>query len=48
LPFLGRIPLDIAIRTASDGGDPPAAGNTVQGAAFNAIAVKVAAWIKDH
>jgi ATP-binding protein involved in chromosome partitioning len=23
LPFLGRIPLDIAIRTASDAGDPP-------------------------
>jgi ATP-binding protein involved in chromosome partitioning len=48
IPFLGRIPLDIAIRTASDAGDPPAAGDTPHGAAFTAIAAKVAAWIKDH
>jgi ATP-binding protein involved in chromosome partitioning len=48
VPFLGRIPLDIAIRTASDAGDPPAAGNSPQGAAFTAIAAKVAAWIKEH
>ncbi|MDB5713692.1 MAG: ATP-binding protein [Sphingomonadales bacterium] len=48
IPFLGRIPLDIAIRTASDAGDPPAAGDTPQGAAFAVIAAKVAAWIKDH
>jgi ATP-binding protein involved in chromosome partitioning len=48
LPYLGRIPLDIAIRTASDAGEPPAAGDSVQGAAFAAIAVQVATWIKDH
>src|ERR1700712_100086 len=48
IPFLGRIPLDIAIRTASDAGDPPASGDTPQGAAFSAIAAKVSAWIKDH
>jgi ATP-binding protein involved in chromosome partitioning len=48
LPYLGRIPLDIAIRTASDAGEPPAAGDTAQGAAFAAIAAQVATWLKDH
>lgn len=48
LAFLGRIPLDIAIRTRSDAGDPPAAGNDAEGAAFAAIAGAVAAWLKDH
>ncbi len=48
LPFLGRIPLDIAIRTASDAGEPPAAGNGAQADAFNAIAAKVAAWLEVH
>ena len=48
LPFLGRIPLDIAIRLASDAGDPPAAGNGPQAASFVALAAKVAAWIKDR
>ncbi len=48
LPFLGRIPLDIAIRTASDAGDPPAAGNSEQGQAFADVAAKVADWLKDH
>jgi len=46
LPFLGRIPLDIAIRTASDAGDPPAAGNSAQAEAFQAVAAKVAAWLE--
>jgi ATP-binding protein involved in chromosome partitioning len=41
-PFLGRIPLDIAIRTASDAGQPPAADD---GTAFEAIAARVKAWI---
>ncbi len=45
LPFLGRIPLDIAIRTASDAGRPPAADDGAQGAAFAAIAAKVSAWL---
>ncbi|MFW2830080.1 P-loop NTPase [Sphingomonas sp. ID0503] len=43
LPFLGRIPLDIAIRTASDAGQPPAATDSPQGRSFTAIAEKVAA-----
>jgi ATP-binding protein involved in chromosome partitioning len=45
LPFLGRIPLDIAIRIASDAGTPPALDETPQGEAFRAIARKVATWI---
>ena len=46
LPFLGRIPLDIAIRTASDAGEPPATGNGPQGQAFAKIAAQVAAWLE--
>ena len=43
--FLGRIPLDIAVRTASDAGSPSAAGNAPEAAAFNDVAAQVAAWI---
>jgi ATP-binding protein involved in chromosome partitioning len=46
VPFLGRIPLDIAIRTASDAGTPPAAGNGADGAAFNALAARVDVWLR--
>ncbi|GGO92495.1 Mrp/NBP35 family ATP-binding protein [Stakelama pacifica] len=42
VPFLGRIPLDIAIRTSSDAGTPPAAGNGAEAEAFVGIAKKVA------
>ena len=45
LPFLGRIPLDLAIRQGSDAGDPPAASDTAQAEPFNAIAGKLGAWI---
>lgn len=45
VPFLGRIPLDIAIRTASDAGTPPVAGNGPEAAAFTAIAGKVNDWL---
>jgi len=45
LPFLGRIPLDLAIRTASDAGQPPAASDSPQGAAFAAIAAGVTDWL---
>jgi ATP-binding protein involved in chromosome partitioning len=41
IPFLGRIPLDIAIRTASDAGTPPAAGDEVAAAPFRKIAEAV-------
>lgn len=45
LPFLGRIPLSIDIRTASDAGTPPAAGNGPDAAAFEGIAAGVEAWL---
>ncbi|MFL9839513.1 Mrp/NBP35 family ATP-binding protein [Sphingomonas sp. ST-64] len=46
IPFLGRIPLDIAIRAASDAGTPPAAGNGAEAAAFAEVAGKVNAWLE--
>jgi ATP-binding protein involved in chromosome partitioning len=48
VPFLGRVPLDLSIRVDSDAGRPPAAGDTLQGKAFAAIAAKLAAWLKAH
>jgi ATP-binding protein involved in chromosome partitioning len=44
-PFLGRIPLDIAIRRESDAGTPPAAGEGPQAQVFAQVAEKVAAWM---
>ncbi len=44
-PFLGRIPLDISVRMASDAGTPPAAGDGPEAEAFNAIAARVKAWL---
>jgi ATP-binding protein involved in chromosome partitioning len=38
LPFLGRIPLTLAIREAGDAGSPPAAGDGPEAEAFAAIA----------
>ena len=46
IPFLGRIPLTIAIRQASDAGEPPAAGNGPEGVAFHQLARAVDAWLK--
>lgn len=45
LPFLGRVPLDLAIRRESDAGNPPAAGDTPQAEAFLSIARGVLAWL---
>ncbi len=45
LDFLGRIPLAIGIRLASDGGTPPAAGDGPDGAPFLAIAQRVSGWL---
>lgn len=45
LPFLGRVPLDLAIRRDSDAGNPPAAGEGPQAEAFLAIARGVLAWL---
>jgi ATP-binding protein involved in chromosome partitioning len=45
LPFLGRVPLEMAIRQASDAGEPPAAGNGSQAETFAALAARVDAWL---
>lgn len=45
MPFLGRIPLAIGIRTASDAGEPPAAGDGLEGKPFLTIARNVKDWI---
>ena len=45
LPFLGRIPLDIRVRVASDAGQPPVTGNGPEAVAFKQIAGHVAGWI---
>lgn len=45
LPFLGRIPLDLAIRQGSDRGEPPAASDGAAAQPFLAIADKLDAWI---
>nr|WP_223262895.1 Mrp/NBP35 family ATP-binding protein [Sphingobium sp. SCG-1] len=45
MPFLGRIPLTIGIRTASDAGLPPAGGDENEAAPFLAIARKLEEWL---
>ncbi|MXO70172.1 Mrp/NBP35 family ATP-binding protein [Alteraurantiacibacter buctensis] len=44
-PFLGRVPLAMGIRVASDTGQPPAANDGADGAAFTAIAARLAEWL---
>ena len=46
LPFLGRVPLSIGIRTASDAGTPPAAGDGPEAQAFAQIAAHLEEWIE--
>ena len=46
LDFLGRVPLAMGIRLASDGGVPPAAGTDPAGEPFHAVAAKVADWLE--
>jgi ATP-binding protein involved in chromosome partitioning len=41
VPFLGRLPLSLAIRQASDAGSPPAASDGPDAEAFRAIAAKL-------
>jgi ATP-binding protein involved in chromosome partitioning len=47
VPFFGRVPLDLAIRSASDAGTPPAAGNGAEATAFNAMAERLDGWLKE-
>ncbi|HMT42230.1 Mrp/NBP35 family ATP-binding protein [Sphingorhabdus sp.] len=48
IPFLGRIPLDISVRLASDAGEPPALGEGPVAGAFADIARRVSTWIDNH
>nr|WP_277971531.1 Mrp/NBP35 family ATP-binding protein [Sphingomonas echinoides] len=48
IPFLGRIPLDMRVRIASDAGRPPVAADGSEAVAFGAIAERVADWIKER
>ncbi len=43
--FLGRVPLSMAIRVASDTGTPPTANDSEQAQAFNAIADRLGTWL---
>jgi ATP-binding protein involved in chromosome partitioning len=45
VPFLGRVPLALEIRVASDTGQPPAANPTQHGPHFEGIAAQVAAYL---
>lgn len=45
LPFLGRVPLELAIRIASDAGAPPAAGNGPAAETFAALAAGLDDWL---
>lgn len=46
MPFLGRVPLDMAIRVGSDAGEPPAAGEGPQAEAFLRIARSLLPWLE--
>lgn len=45
VPFLGRVPLDIAVRKASDAGDPPASAPGPIGDVFRELASRVLAGL---
>jgi ATP-binding protein involved in chromosome partitioning len=47
LPFLGRVPLTLAVREASDAGRPPAIGDDAIAEPFRAIAAQVAQRIPE-
>jgi ATP-binding protein involved in chromosome partitioning len=48
LPFLGRVPLDMAIRKSSDAGVPPASGEGLIADSFGAIAARISTWIDNR
>lgn len=45
LPFLGRVPLNLAIRLSSDAGEPSAAGDGPEAEIFAGLAQRVLAWL---
>lgn len=48
LAFLGRIPLKLEIRAASDAGVPPASGTSASAEPFHALAARIARWLDNH
>jgi ATP-binding protein involved in chromosome partitioning len=46
IPFLGRIPLRLSIRLASDAGTPPAAGDGEEAALFRQLAERLLAQVR--
>ncbi len=48
IPFLGRIPLDISVRVASDAGTPPALGDDAIAQAFADIAARIGTWLDNQ
>lgn len=46
--FLGRVPLTLRIRSDSDAGRPPAAGEGAEADAFAAIAARLGSWLDGH
>ena len=48
MPFLGRVPLDIAIRKSGDGGEPIALYNSSQAQAFHDIAKRLVTWLDNQ
>jgi ATP-binding protein involved in chromosome partitioning len=46
VPFLGRLPLSLSLREASDAGTPPAAGDGPAADAFRAIAERLLAELE--
>jgi ATP-binding protein involved in chromosome partitioning len=46
--FLGRVPLHMAIRVASDTGQPPAANDGEHGQVFAGIAARLALWLDSN
>lgn len=48
ISFLGRIPLSMHVRMASDAGVPPAGGTDPHGEPFHAIAARVARWLDNQ
>jgi ATP-binding protein involved in chromosome partitioning len=48
LAFIGRVPLNLEIRIASDAGAPPATGDGPAAQPFLAIAERVARWLDNR
>jgi len=48
MAFLGRIPLELALRAASDAGEPPAAHEDLATGPFAALARRVGTWLDNQ